>query len=686
MQRDAGFQRVMLASVLAFGLAPAWVMAESSTTAAELSQDSLWAVWGGEVGMRWNRELLADMGLSITKTNGKLKDLSWRQHERFNVRQSGSLEFRVHNNNLQGFVGGSVQARGGYVLALNDGTQINLSDFRLRTRADDPLILDLVGADGIAWFYVDRLMYELVNDNRTLAVQTMDLRISPALASRLGFPERANWAIADMMLLSQVLRQGVGATPKGGGVYDWSGTQVPGQPAGTVYQADLFMQNFSVSYSRCNGCTGSSTTGQVVFTPSSTLRNNVNNGSAQATVAGDPLGTSSVLWTADIPWYTKFSGTFAPYSNDQHPYLIWNLYRYNADGSIDQIGRSGVKHAFLTTNVGCASGHGTNSHVLGRACSDTYGTGNNDSNNDLGPRSEIIPADNIWGRCGSIYDTNCDGNSNSSGNGQYSQRLITIESQIDPALNAGASYRFESWYLAREDVNIYNSMATRGVSPSRSGSTWMPGAGEAFRLGSAIDRWAETTPPGGAKAIQELSSSEGHVKAAVKVFDLGGGQYRYDYVIMNFDFARAATECLDPNPAPPCEPGYVKVVHNFGLDRFRINTAPGISISNLVFSDGDLNAANDWTGTVAPTAVNWVAPADPSPPVGTPAVTNPLNWGTMFRFSFTANAAPTASGVHLHVAQAGSAGQADNLTTTLLGPGAGNDVIFVDGFETLARP
>ena len=50
MQRDAGFQRVMLASVLAFGLAPAWVMAESSTTAAELSQDSLWAVWGCLLG------------------------------------------------------------------------------------------------------------------------------------------------------------------------------------------------------------------------------------------------------------------------------------------------------------------------------------------------------------------------------------------------------------------------------------------------------------------------------------------------------------------------------------------------------------------------------------------------------------------------------------------------------------
>ena len=59
MQRDAGFQRVMLASVLAFGLAPAWVMAESSTTAAELSQDSLWAVWGGEVEWEAQRFELA---------------------------------------------------------------------------------------------------------------------------------------------------------------------------------------------------------------------------------------------------------------------------------------------------------------------------------------------------------------------------------------------------------------------------------------------------------------------------------------------------------------------------------------------------------------------------------------------------------------------------------------------------
>lgn len=158
MQRNSGFHVFTLASMLAFGVAPAPVLADSGEPVAGSSQDALWAVWGGEVGMRWNPELLSDMGIRVERTSGKLEGLSWRQHERFAVRESGSLEFRVHNNNLQAFVGGSVQARGGYVLKLPDG-EINLTDFRLRTRADNPLVLDLVGADGKAWFYVDRLMY-----------------------------------------------------------------------------------------------------------------------------------------------------------------------------------------------------------------------------------------------------------------------------------------------------------------------------------------------------------------------------------------------------------------------------------------------------------------------------------------------------------------------------------------------
>ncbi|MGB0134400.1 hypothetical protein [Dokdonella sp.] len=613
--------------------------------------------------MRWNRDLAGDLGLIIEQPSGRLPDMSWREHERFELRQAGSLEFHVGNGNLQSFVAGSLQARGGYVLKSPSG-DIDLTDFRIRTRDSDPLVLDLVGADGQAWFYVDRLMYEIVEDNRILAVREMDLRISQALATRIGHPEVANWAIADMQMTTQVLHQGSGAAPNGGGVYDWHGTPAPN---GGTYQADLFMQVFTPQYSRCTGCTGVSPTSQVVFTPSSTLRNNVNNGSIAATIPGDPMGTSTALWTADIPWYQKFSGTFAPYGNDQHPYLIWNMYRVNADGSIDQIGRSGVKHAFLTTNQGCASGHGGNSHVLGLQCSDTYGTGNNDSNSDLGPRSEIIPATNQWGRCGSIYDTNCDGGSNSSGNGNYSQRLIVAESQIAPGLNAGASYLFESWYLAREDINIYNSMATKSVTPSWGGSVWNTGTGTNYRLGSGFDRWYELATPASSKLEMEIVSGEGHTKVGVKVFDLGGGSWRYDYVVMNYDFARPFTEGSEPN---------LRVVHNFGFDQFSLPVSAGITVSSFSFSDGDMDPGNDWTVSNAGGTLRWSAPLNPNPPANTPAVLNPLNWGTMYRFSFVADSPSGPGGVNLHVAESGVP---QTFAADVLVPA--NDTIFVHGFE-----
>ncbi|MEO8460538.1 MAG: hypothetical protein ABI451_08425, partial [Dokdonella sp.] len=352
---------------------------------ADAQAKQSWAASGGTVGVRWNRDLAGDVGLKIAAPTGKLTGLSWREHERFDLRRTGSLEFTVGNGNLQAFVGGSLQTRGGYVVKTAHG-EINLTDFRIRPRANDPLILEMVGADGKVWFYIDRVMYEIVDNNQTLAVRSMDLRISPQLAQRIERPEVANWVIADMEMSTDVLRQGSAKdAPEGGSAFDWAGTPAtrpvgePQPPPGAINEADLFMQDFTAQYSRCTGCTGTSSTSKVVFTPSSTLKNNVNNGTAVATISGDPLGTSTALWTADIPWYSKFSGSSAPYNNDQHPYLIWNLYRFNFDGSIEQIGRSGVKHAFLTTNQGCAPGHGTNSHVLGRQCGDTYGTGNNDS-------------------------------------------------------------------------------------------------------------------------------------------------------------------------------------------------------------------------------------------------------------------------------------------------------------------
>ncbi len=575
-----------------------------------------WQASKGTIAVRWNKELLSDLQLRLGTPNGARAPAAGSESDTFELGSAGILQFEVRNGNLSTFTGGSLQARGGYVVEAPGG-RIDLSNFTLRPRAGSATILDVVGADGKAWFYVDRLMYELIDNQQRLAVRTMDLRITPELAARIGQPVVEGWAVADIEMITDVLRQGIDPTPQGSSG-KWHGNAVPGVP-GAVYLADLFMSDMSFQYSRCNGCTGVGGSGQVVFTPASTLRNNVNNGSLQPTVANDPLGTSQALYTANIPWWQKFSGSNPPYSNDQHPFLIWNLYRFNTDGTIDQIGRSGVKHAFLTLNTACLDNPG-NSHILGRGCSDVYSVGNNDNNSSMGPRSEIIPATNVWGRCGSIYDTNCDGFANNTPNGNYDQRMVVQESQFSGAPQNGATYLFESWYLAREDVNIYNSMATKQVGFTRSGSVWSVGGNNNYRLGAAIDRWVEPTSRGTNASSSELVTAEGRVKLAAKATDLGGGQWRYDYAVMNMDFARAQTEGVEPN---------VRVLSNAGFDAFSIPIGSA-TLTNLTFSDGDLDASNDWTPSISNGTVTWSSAGG----------SNPLNWGTMFRFSFITDKGP----------------------------------------------
>lgn len=56
---------------------------------------------------------------------------------------------------------------------------------------------------------------------------------------------------------------------------------------------------------------------------------------------------------------------------------------------------------------------------------------------------------------------------------------------------------------------------------------------------------------------------------------------------------------------------------------------------------------------------------------------HPLNCGTMFRFSFVANAAPGTINASLNIAETGVP---QSLDMALIGP-AGSDVIFADSFD-----
>jgi hypothetical protein len=617
---------------------------------------------GGELSIRWNDELLRDLGMP-RRGAAPGPDATLRVP----LSKASRLEADVRGRSLRPFAAGGGQLQGAFQFDLRDGTRIAWRQPTFVVRPGENLRFDFASDDGQVLFYGDHLMYGLSADGAEVQLRSFDLRIAPALAERLGQPKLVGLAVAEVRGHLPVVSRIGAAVPKACGDPNWPGEPVAGVP-GAVYQADVFTTGFSAQFSRCratpSGGTcdgpGGATDGEIVFTPSSTLRNNVNQGAPVAVVPGDPLGTSSALYSADVEWETKFTNNVAgPYpQNDQHPFLIWNLYRIDADGAITQVGRSGVKHAWLTINVGSGCESCNGGHVLGRACSDTYGTGNNDNPSDLGPRREIIPATGQWGRCRSIYDTNCDGVQNAGGNGNYDQRMRVPESAVDAAANPGASWLFESWYIVRDDINIHNTIGTQPFTASWTGSVWQVTNGTPYRLGSAVSRWVAAAPAGSVARLDPLDAPEGEAQLGLRVTDLGGGNYRYEYAFMNLDFARAATAGAEPN---------LEVLRNHGFKGFLLPLAPGATATDVVVADGDQDAANDWVVTQAGGQLA----------VRAPDAASSLNWGSMLRIGFTVAAPPVPTTATLEVTEPGTPASYPLAT---LGPDLA-DRMFGDGFE-----
>ena len=312
-----------------------------------------------------------------------------------------------------------------------------------------------------------------------------------------------------------------------------------------------------------------------------------------------------------------------------------------------------MKQAFLTTNGGCLDSGDHNSHVLGRGCTDTYTTGNNDSNNALSPRWEILPATGQWGRCGSTFDVNCDGVANQSpGTDNYYERMKVDESQIAPG--SGTSWLLDSWYLAREDINIYNSMATVRTTQSWNGSVWVIGY-DTQTLGPAIDRWVAPSAKRSALGVgvqltgsgrgidnvpsfdaaslsRELVVDGAHAKVAVRANRIGPNLWRYHYAVMNFDFAFATTSGAEPN---------LRITSTRGFDGFSIATSA--AAGGAVFRDGDLDANNNWTFAPSPGQVRWNNAA---------SAETTLGWGMLYSFTLTSSAPPQLGLATLHAAGA----------------------------------
>jgi hypothetical protein len=530
-----------------------------------------WDLSAAQVTVRFNAGLVRDLGISLAPS-ARLDRDGYAAYQvgadgRMVAVAPGSIYSTVDMGELQ-LLGGPSLSWKGDAAALRGG---------IVKPGAEPNTFTISGADGAPLFFADHQHFAVDREARSLRMFNMDLRLSPELAERLGEPRHSGLPVG-------VLEINVAAAiPRGGVEQPLGGCTTPnwGNP-----HNDVSLINMSqVSQVARDSASGAFV---VAISPSAVLKN---------------------VGVTDVPWISKFSPPQPPYNNDQHPYLIWNMYRVT-NGRLEQIGASGLKHAFLTlnTNCGCPSGS-----ILWVNCEDTYGVSTNNSTGSLSPRSEITAHTGVWQRCGSIFDPDCNGVQNSAppfAGAADKRRLTVMETDLQ---TAGAQYYFDSWYVVRDDVNIFNTMAYRPVTTSFNGSTWSFGLG-AQTFGGVIDAWVNPASPGANADSRRVDTGAGKLTIAVRATSVGGGRWRYDYALMNHDYDNGVSYLSVPLPT-------------------------NAVVTNTYFHDVDRDATTDWVPTVTSSAITFQPPTNPRTPTH-----YFMDWGLTYTFSFEVNAAPTAAG------------------------------------------
>jgi len=585
----------------------------------------IWSAWGGQAQFRFAPMVLRDMQLEVSTPDQVIRGaLSYAADPiQLNIANLGSLAFHAPFGHFEGFVDGRLTINQPMSMRLAGGREVSWQTMVISPRQTDRFpglqIHDgngnLLFTTGSIHVYVDQIADQLT-------MERMDVFLAEDLAARLGEPRFAGAAVAELAMGVQLnIPDGAETQVRGGTCADRPKWPTEG------FVADVGLTAMGQVDDR--GSVQIDGLNYEIVTPSSRLEN--------------LLGLDG----ADVPWHRKFTGNFPPYNNDQHPYLVWNMYRVDSIGKLEHISRSGIKHAFLTININCTidcgSGGipGADGHILWPGCEDVYGVFNNDSPGDLGPREEVNALTGVFESTGSFFDQNGDGVQDNGSDAPGENRMLVL---VEDLQQADADYFFESWYVIRDDSDIYNSMGFHPTTPTNtSGNNWSYGLG-AFQNGPVIDQWVDpaTDPATGSQNVEFFNPSVGHFKLAVKTTDLGGGLFRYVYMLMNFD-VNAGVSALTLDDVGSVEPGSVE------------------------FHDVDQDNGNDWSVSEGP--LRFAAAAGAQMP-----------WGNGYTFSFVAG--PPAPGeVTVSIGDSGGAvsdRRIQILTATL------PEVLLVDGFESPA--
>ncbi len=595
------------------------------------------AMTGGALELQLNAPLLADLGVELLDAPPPLDQpdgfLRWP-----NLRLSGVLRGGFVDGDVLRPQSGALAFPAGLALRRADGAVLHLPELRLAPPdAEAAGEWTLRDGGGEAWFNARAGFPRAPRAFGRFDSRFIDLQVAPALARWAGRPEIAGASVGRMATSLDLVER---ALPKGSCPLNWPGT--PGFVVDVGLVA-LYQLQAQCAVAPCSGPGSSDPTPRVKLTPGVTLRN---------------------IGTADVPWVGKFL-QFAtaggielthPYPQpDQHPMLVWNAYRLDADGRLRQVGRSGLKHAFATENLGCTC-NPDNWQILGPQCSDRYDVGSNDYSSALAPRSEVIASDGRWGRCGSAFDPECSGQQTWWGNA-LSHRLLLPEPEIDGGRHAGARWFVDAWYVVRDDAEPLNTMGWREFVPSHVNGAWLSALQGSFQQGPLLQAWVDLGfPATGWSRLTRISTAEGEALLGVRVSDLGGGRARYDYALLNHSMGRPQTAGAEPNLTVLANPGIFDLVVPMGGSR----RPEGF--------DADPGAG----------AAPWAVGCNAEQIVAFPPAGQDLPWGAMLSLSFFAEGPPQDGTARIR--RVGDLPE-DAITANTLVPAAAPDSIFADGFH-----
>jgi len=616
---------LFLASLPAIADSPDWQ--PDSTT--------IWPASGGQARLELRADYLPDHGIEVVQGYE-------RRRERFSAPVpvlGGALWLYAPFGNFEAISGGELMLATDLVLRYQ-GRELAFDRVLLRPAEQERIpVLQMFDAQGNHLANVTHIHALLDHERSVATLHNADVTATPRLAEMLGQPALANLPIGQLWL-DLGLDIPPGADLSGHGIdYSGRGLSCDNRPLWPQdgHEADVEL----IGMGQVAGQGFEPQTSRLKITPSATLKN-----------AGD----------ADVPWFRQLDpappSLYPHEPRDQHPFLVWNLYRI-MDGRIEHLAASGTKHAFFTINVNCDL-NCFNGQILWPGCEDTYAVSNNDSSTYQGPRSEIGASQGLWESCNSFFDPDCDG-SQDGYSGQWNNRLLVDPAELD---HQDAEYFMESWYVIQYDVDIFNTMGYRSINPQQGGSggyTFSPLG--TFNQGTLVEEWVaegDTDSLVGHELIVVPSLTpdepypynmpQGHLRVLARAEDLGDGTWRYRYAVMNFDFDR-------------------------GVDEFSIPLAEGAEVFDTWMGGPPDVLSSSWAADVFPDRVVFSSSGGRG---------SGLPWYTLYNFELVTDQAPVEGGL----VRLGATGQTEPEALEVGMPSPGSDfltdpVIFDDRFESI---